>query len=98
MNILREIYKNSQLSTGKRIGVYRVDAFIEPNIVFEINGYSHYMGGASDRNTGYSEIKMRNLKKLGYNVKEIILSDVLKEKGVMKKVVEIKRQLGRSLN
>ena len=47
--------------------------------------------GQYDRNTGYSEIKMRNLRKLGYDVKEIVANTVLNERNPMKKIIEIRR-------
>ena len=55
----------------KKILCYFVDFFIEPNIILEINGPSHYIDCNSFRKFGYDEVRIKNLLFLKNEVYEI---------------------------
>jgi len=65
---LKELEYNFQ--TEYPIGIYLADIFIEPNIVLELNGPSHYVND-TNKLVQRSEKKRRQLEKLGYKVRTI---------------------------
>ena len=67
---LDKLYPDRTIVVEAFIGIYMVDLFIKPNIVIEVNGWGHYIDNKNRRN-GLYEIKIRNLKKMGYHVIEI---------------------------
>ena len=71
--MIGELYPGKTIQHEKMIGVYRVDGFLEPYTVIEINGRYHYIGNKAERRSGEYEVKYRNLCKLGYDVREIVV-------------------------
>lgn len=78
--ILQELCKDHKLKfeEEKKVFCYFVDFFVEPNIIFEINGPFHYVNCNSFRKFGYDEIRYRNLLSLEYKFHEINYSEWLK--------------------